>query len=365
MSGNDVTNKSLNKQLIIRLGFIASLLAVVVLIGCELIMHWLYFQNDNAAVQAEASKISLLIDNEQKSIAASVRDYAVWTDTYEYALNPNITKYERDNYTVLTLSVLNVDYAILMQGPHRVLFSSQNYKEKIEGNPIIPVVDPAILSELSQLPFWKEGLPDVHEPISYIAFVHDRPLLLGVSGIFDSEGNKQAPDSVLIFARYLDDGFLAHLKQMSTADIAFLPKKPDVKKSMFLFYHDISFVTAKLSLHPDTMWVKVHQVIDWKPRGLLIASFSVGLILVLFLAGWALRYTVKTLVLNRIELFAELAWQRMFGKKTYWPVDSGNELDFLARAFNELMDELQLRITSYNVCYTKLLRLSATCVAWA
>jgi len=349
VSGNYVTSKSLNKQLIIRLGLIVSLLAIVVLISCEVIMHFLYFQNDRAAVKAEASKISILIDAEQKAIAASVRDYAVWTDTYEYALDPNIPKYEKDNYTIPTLSVMGVDFVVMMQGPHRVLFSSQNYKEKIEGNPIIPVIDPVILSELSKLPIWEAGLPEEPEPTSYIVFVHGRPLLLGVSGVFNSEGDEQASNTVLVFARYMDDAFLTHLKQMSTADIEFLPAKPDIAKSMALFYHDVSYVTAKPSLHPDTMWVKVRQVIDWEPRGLLIVSFTVGLILVLCIAGWALSYTIKTLVLNRIELFAELAWQRMFGKKTYWPIDSGNELDLLARSFNELMDELQLAQNNLHV----------------
>lgn len=344
-----MTSKSLNKQLIIRLGLIATLLAAVVLIGCELIMHWLYFQADCSAVQAEASKISILIDNEQKALAASVRDYAVWTDTYKYAKNPKIAKYEIDNYSVPSLSVMGMDFVAMMQGPHHVVFSSQNYKETIEGNPISPVVDPAVLTALGQLPYWKEGIPEEPTPTTYIIFVHDRPLLVGVSGVFNSDSTEQAPDTLLIFARYMDDRFLSHLKELSDADIRFFAKKPNSPNNSSFFYHSVSSVLEKPSLQPETMWVTVRQVIDWKPRGFLIASFSVGLILILLIAGWALRYTVRNLVLDRIELFAELAWQRMLGKKTYWPVDSENEFDLLARAFNELMDELQLAQNNLHV----------------
>ncbi|MFB0974767.1 MAG: diguanylate cyclase, partial [Tolumonas sp.] len=175
---------------------------------------------------------------------------------------------------------------------------------------------------------------------SYLTFIDGRPLLLAVSGIFDSL-QKQPDNGLMIFGRYLDGAYLQRLQQLAESRLQLsvdMPKQP-VTSSVF---HSEETASKRLTgWQVPALWLQVSADINWQPRYLVMALFTGGLLLVLLFSSWSLQHLLNRLVVTRIETFAALAWRRKQGERVYWPVEGQNELDLLARTFNELMDEVQ------------------------
>ena len=167
-----------------------------------------------------------------------------------------------------------------------------------------------------------------------------RALIIAVSGIFDSLQEKPS-SGLMIFGRYMDDDDLKRLQQLAEIRLELLAAVP-AKKSANSFFH--SEQTARKQLvgwQVPVIWLQVSKDINWQPRYMLMAIFTFGLLVVLLLASWVLQRLLNQLIVARIENFADLAWRRTQGERVYWPVEGQNELDLLARSFNELMDEVQ------------------------
>lgn len=175
---------------------------------------------------------------------------------------------------------------------------------------------------------------------TYLTAANGRPLLLAVSGIFDSS-LEQPHNGLMIFGRYLDGTYLQRLQQLAESQLQISAQMP-VQKITAPLYHTEQTASKRLtSWQTPDIWLQVSKDVNWQQRYLMMALFALGLLLVLLFTSWVLQRLLNRLVVERIETFAELASRRTQGERIYWPVEGQNELDLLARTFNELMDEVQ------------------------
>jgi len=329
----------LHQQIVNRVGVIVIALAVLVTASCIGIMSWLYHKTDAEQVAAELTKVELLLQNEQDGLGRAVRDYAVWNDAYEYVNQPN-RKFESDNFTQQSLDVMKLDFVAVLTAPDKVLFSSEITPAFSDPESTPPLCSPLLLSLLTKLPEWQHGASEDARPNTYLTMVDGRPLLVAVSGIFDSL-SENPNRGLMVFGRYLDGDYLQRLQQLAESRLQLLTQEPAQIGTTALYHREQTAGKALTGWQTPKIWLQVTKDINWQPRYITMALFVGGLLLVLLFATWVLQRSLNRLVVARIETFADLAWRRTQGELVYWPVEGKNELDLLARSFNELMDEVQ------------------------
>ena len=329
----------LHRQIVNRVGVIVIVLAFLVTASCIGIMSWLYHKTDAEQVAAELTKVELLLQNEQDGLGRAVRDYAVWNDAYEYVNQPN-RKFESDNFTQQSLDVMKLDFVAVMTAPDKVLFSSEINPALSDPKSTPPLHSALLLSLLTKLPEWQQGANEDARPNTYLTMIDGRPLLVAVSGIFDSL-IENPNRGLMIFGRYLDGDYLQHLQQLAESRLQLLTAEPIQTGTTALYHREQTAGKALTGWQTPKIWLQVTKDINWQPRYITMALFVGGLLLVLSFATWVLQRSLNRLVVARIETFADLAWRRTQGELVYWPVEGENELDLLARSFNELMDEVQ------------------------
>nr|WP_321241353.1 EAL domain-containing protein [uncultured Tolumonas sp.] len=329
----------LHRQIITRVGVFVIALAFLVTASCIGIMSWLYHKTDAEQVSAELTKVELLLKNEREGLGRAIRDYAVWNDAYAYVNQPN-RKFESDNFTQQSLDVMQLDFVAMMTAPEKLLFSSalDSGIPDLKATPAIR--SSSLISLFAKLPEWQTGVDGTAKPRTYLTMYNGRALIIAVSGIFDSLQEKPS-SGLMIFGRYMDDDDLKRLQQLAEIRLELLAAVPP-KKSANDFFHTEQTARKQLDgWQVPVMWLQVSKDINWQPRYMLMAIFTFGLLVVLLLASWVLQRLLNQLIVARIETFADLAWRRTQGERVYWPVEGQNELDLLARSFNELMDEVQ------------------------
>lgn len=329
----------LHQQIVNRVGVIVIALAVLVTASCLGIMSWLYHKTDAEQVTAELTKVELLLQNERDGLGRAIRDYAVWDDAYAYVNQPN-RKFESDNFTQQSLDVMKLDFVVMLTAPDKVLFSSEINPALFDPKITQPLHSPLLLSLLTQLPEWQQGANEDERPNTYLTMVDERPLLIAVSGIFDSM-QENPSRGLMVFGRYLDGDYLQHLQQLAESRLQLLAQEPVQTGRAALYHREQTAGKALVGWQTPKVWLQVTKDIDWQPRYITMALFVSALLLVLLFAAWVLQRLLNRLVVARIETFADLAWRRTQGEPVYWPVEGKNELDLLARTFNELMDEIQ------------------------
>ena len=223
----------LHKQIVNRVGLIVIALAFLVTASCIGIMSWLYLKTDAEQVSAELTKVELLLQNERDGLSRAVNDYAVWDDAYDYVSKPN-RKFETDNFTQQSLNVMQLDFVAIMAAPGKTLFSSEINPaySNITATPAIHT--PLLWSLLAKLPDWQQRNGEKMQS-TYLTAANGRPLLLAVSGIFDSS-LEQPHSGLMIFGRYLDGTYLQRLQQLAESQLQISAQMP-VQKITAPLYH--------------------------------------------------------------------------------------------------------------------------------
>lgn len=329
-----MTKTRLQKHLLRRVFTVVLVASVIVLTSSVVLMSWFYHERDVARIDASLTNATLLLHEHKVAIGKTVRDYAVWNDTYQYIQHPN-DDYPNSNYRSESLDVMHVDFIALFDVQGRDLFSSQ----RNDQNPkIIQPIAAAQMRLIQQLPELVKGADNQEpKPKVYLTFYQNRPLILSICGVFDSQ-QEQDQNGFMVLGHYLDTDLLDDINSLAGAKFTFTLTPQVDKKSMFASsVSDSSRVDGWL--FPE-IYLTVQQDVKWTGRWLIMGSFGFSMLLVLFCAAIVLKKSLHTIVIARIENFAEIAWQRMLGKSVHWPVQGDDELDLLARSFNGLMDEL-------------------------
>jgi sensor domain CHASE-containing protein len=284
----------LHRQILNRVGVIVIALAVLVTASCLGIMSWLYYKTDAEQAEAELTKVELLLKNEQDGLGRAVRDYAVWNDAYEYVNQPN-RKFESDNFAQQSLDVMKLDFVAVLTAPDKVLFSSEINPAFSDPKTTPPLRSPLLLSLLTKLPEWQHGANEDASPNTYLTMVDGRPLLVAVSGIFDSM--LENPNrGLMVFGRYLDGDYLQHLQQLAESRLQLLTQEPAQTGGAALYHGEQTAGKALSGWQTPKIWLQVTKDINWQPRYITMALFVGGLLLMLLFATWVLQRSLNRLV---------------------------------------------------------------------
>ena len=164
------------------------------------------------------------ITGEQNHLGKLVTDWAIWDDTYQFAVDWNIG-YKESNLQPETLA--NV-------GIHMILFiSSDGIVELAKTmDPVIGVELPEQAIPAKKLPpehpFVRAGYGKAVKTTGLVLSAHG-PLLIAAHHILPSEGNGQ-PRGTLVMGRFLNDSVISDLKRQT--QISFEVKTRDHKELM-------------------------------------------------------------------------------------------------------------------------------------
>ncbi|OGR16273.1 MAG: hypothetical protein A2X81_00730 [Desulfobacterales bacterium GWB2_56_26] len=164
------------------------------------------------------------ITGEQNHLGKLVTDWAIWDDTYQFAVDWNIG-YKESNLQPETLA--NV-------GIHMILFiSSDGIVELAKTmDPVIGVELPEQAIPAKKLPpehpFVRAGYGKAVKTTGLVLTAHG-PLLIAAHHILPSEGNGQ-PRGTLVMGRFLNDSVISDLKRQT--QISFEVKTRDHKELM-------------------------------------------------------------------------------------------------------------------------------------
>ena len=129
--------------------------------------------------------------------------------------------------------------------------------------------------------------------------VDGRPLLIAVSGIFDSM-QENPSRGLMVFGRYLDGDYLQHLQQLAESRLQLLTQEPIPAATTALYHKEQTAGKALTGWQTPKIWLQVTKDIDWQPRYITMALFAGGLLLVLVFAAWVLQRLLNRLVVARL-----------------------------------------------------------------
>ena len=98
----------------------------------------------------------------------AVRDYAIWDDAHEYVSQPN-RKFESDNFTQQSLTVMQLDFVAIMATPAKLVFSSEKNPAITDIRSTPPIHSAKLRALLAQLPDWSGT--DAAKPTTYITIL--------------------------------------------------------------------------------------------------------------------------------------------------------------------------------------------------
>ncbi len=160
-----------------------------------------YLNLENQAGDDALDRVRALLDDQAAQLAAAVRDYAYWDDTWNY-INGDAPEYPDLNLNAATLDNLDLDFAALYGRDNRLrgLFRSSAYS----GTPDLPGT-----LDSGSLPF-----PASAESPAGMAALSGKPYLLASAAVTRSDRTGPAAGR-LIFARELDPEFERTLSRLS------------------------------------------------------------------------------------------------------------------------------------------------------
>jgi diguanylate cyclase (GGDEF)-like protein len=346
------------------------------------------FEEQNAG--AVLSRAVLLVNEQIRAVANSAKDYAQWDDTWNHLgqgragasvlggdrmspiaegragasvlggdrmspiaegradyLPVNYTNRSLENNDIDLVALLDADGCVIFQGllPGRLAAdqpaSSRHRDDGLVDAPS-ELLAPWTAPRFRQL----KGAEDVTGGLSFIG---DWPILAAVSPILKTDGSGPAR-GLLVMAKILDQTRLEELSTKCQAVLTF-SRSPNGDE---MIWTAPRIIRGKEALTVSRGWASldgagpiVLAAVAARPLASQIATGRLLLIVnLLVAAGAGLLLTgtlLKRIVLARITEFAARAdrIRNVEGRTLRLPVEGGDELDRLAEAINELLDELQ------------------------
>ncbi|MGL6070413.1 EAL domain-containing protein [Craterilacuibacter sp.] len=300
-----------------------TLVALLLLLPVVLFTGKAALESEQRLLQADADKLGLVLERDRQALQGTLRDYAGWDDSYYFVNQPH-PRYGQINFTGSFLST-GVALVAILRAPRE---------------PLLQYGQPAGLSSqawqatLAGLPEWKK-LPVQGEPQVRVAQVGGQMALLGVACITRSD--ERAPcNGLMVMVRLLDSAYLQWLGQLVGGKVT--PVLDGRASPSSALHHARQTIvplpgSTVLALQLDKKFDHGEQL-----RNLLL--FACILLLLFGLAALWMRRFLRRQVLNRVELFAELAHRYELGQTVQWPVEGGSEIDRLAQSFNQMVARL-------------------------
>ena len=334
MSKNKHQPDNLDRQVAKQVSLWISSLAILILtisIGFSL---YLYHQSDREYIMTKLSKVQSQLDNELSVISTVVRDYAAWDDANDYTRSQDNT-FVTNNFSANYMGYLNLNFAIIMSAPKQVLFATERLHQQ-KQHVTMPMHNDAILTRLANLEEWRTGFT-IDKTTDYITMIDDKVTFLSIAGITDTQ-RQMHPKVMLILGRYLDSESMAKLERLTGVDISLSVSPPSLPS--WQWQQQIAY--KQLPNTPEPIWLTVSKSMDWQPRVVSIVALIGAVLLAMISCSWAVKRSIRQLVLARINTFVNIAQQSDDCNAKRWPDYGHNELDELANAFNNLLGRLIL-----------------------
>jgi len=172
---------------------------------------------EQQALAAQFDRVTLLLDEQRRSLLNSATDYAHWDDTYDYLNGTGAADYVNANYTIETFNNIDIDVVALLDRDRRIVFA---------GSRLPPSGDPLDTAGLSATglftirPAWREilataafGQPALPGDVQHgFIEVGGRMYLAGAVAILRTDRSGTSP-GYLVMARAIEG---ARLDRFST-----------------------------------------------------------------------------------------------------------------------------------------------------
>ncbi len=306
---------------------------------------------EQADITQKLKKSTIILEQQTQSLKNTVKDYALWDDTYSFAGKP-YDEYVSSNFTSQTLDNNDIDFVLIMNPHNEIIYngfkqnpeffdlsekSGYSYPEGLSSIPSF------ILNSIISYP-GIFNLKKSEEAASGIIFSDSLPILIGVSPILQSDGQGKAM-GVMIMGKVFTEKRLHRLHEISYTEFHLFPS-PVLRMPIKITIHDKDWEVTEH--YPSLL---AHEGVILKVFGertilrqlkesqwLLMLNFLVMMLIFIVLVSLILYL----LILKRITFFAVKA--RTIRKTNdismRMPVTGHDELDELATAINELLHEL-------------------------
>ncbi|PKL94774.1 MAG: bifunctional diguanylate cyclase/phosphodiesterase [Betaproteobacteria bacterium HGW-Betaproteobacteria-13] len=287
----------------------------------------------------ELARVSVAFEQERRSMASMIGDYARWDDAERFVAG-KLPDFIEANFTVDSMKNIRMT-TFVISSIAGVPISSKTFNSQ---GALVDTPKP-VLEELQ--PWFAEVIRNgVDDTSTSLLWIDGRAVLLSAAPITDT-ARRRAASGYMFFLRSLDDTYLAGLRKTTSSPFS-LNEAPASASTTISVKHDTSgseegwTVTQTLQDSPAIITVGGPTRLGEERK---LTYMTVGMnALVLVMVALAGIYMILNLhVLRRLKRFSGLAdrHQKEGGNGIRWPIQGNDEFDSLARSLNGLMTEVE------------------------
>ncbi len=287
----------------------------------------------------ELARVTLAFEQERRSMASMIGDYARWDDA-EHFLAGRLPDFIKANFTVDSMKNIRMTTFVIANRAGEPISSMTINRQGALVETPAPM--------LAELQPWLSALirNGVDDTATSMLWGGEQPHLLSVAPITDT-ARKHAASGYMFFLRSLDDAYLAGLRKTTSSQFS-LDETPASGTATASVTHDTRGSDERWTLRQPLQDLPAVITVGGPTRlgeERKLTYMTVGLnALVLVMVALAGIYMILNVhVLKRLRLFSRLAGrhQQEGGNGIRWPVQGDDEFDSLARSLNGLMTEVE------------------------
>ncbi len=187
-----------NKSLVLFFAIMATIAAVLTLYSQTVLLKKFEII-EQKQVESNQEQISSSLDRELSNLASTVKDYAVWDDTYQFTQDRNI-EFIITNITQDNFNTLNLSYWLITDINGEIIFSQENTFGKLKD------LSPYISNDLKQ----NDLLIPENGDYQGLVLISGQPLLIASHTITPPD-DPNSVGGLMLIARKLDDGYINKL----------------------------------------------------------------------------------------------------------------------------------------------------------
>ena len=325
------------------------ILAILAIYGL-VVMVWVknYEQLEQDLVQDNIKRTQFIWNKEQSQLKSIVGDWAPWDDLYDFARNPMVQDFVKNNLANSSMANLKIDVVAVTDPAGKILFAKAIDMDKKEE-----IAVPVSLQQyirpgnrfLAALKGEKSG--------TGVIWMDHQPVMLAAQRIFKSDNSGESP-GILIFMRNVDESLLKEFADIVQVPVQIVTGQAEHESGISPENTIRSFLPI-----PD-LWGNTHfsLIID-TPRTMyyelqrqlksFIAMFIVLSALLTLLATLNVRY----LVIRRLEKLDRFLRQTAISEVSPHKVkvEGNDELAQVMVSMNEMLDRIahsRLEIETLN-----------------
>jgi diguanylate cyclase (GGDEF)-like protein/PAS domain S-box-containing protein len=271
-----------------------------------------------------------LVEQRAESIAASSRDYAFWTDTYEFTTGqyPGYSE-ESIGEPITTLESLGINALLIVDEDRELAYQALTVDGSLQDVP-------------ADLATWaaEAEIPELDTSVTAVTTIDGQPALASIAGVTDNDLTVD-PVGNLIMARIIDDELLAELSAASSGRLSLGP--PDAASELRYPDDDTAVGTVELQdLDGEataTLVATLERPVASAARDalrVLMLTLIVGLVLAF--GGFGFWLTAR--VTKRIAALDRLVGRRRDGGEESVSISGDDEIARLSDNVEDVLNEV-------------------------